>query len=60
MGSILSFRILYRDADGIGGEVKWDGENAETATGPHSQRILPTPKVFVLDRRVGLEVVGAR
>jgi hypothetical protein len=29
MGSILSFKILYQDADGVGGEVKWDGENAE-------------------------------
>jgi hypothetical protein len=28
-GSITSFRILYQDAEGIGGEVKWDGENAE-------------------------------
>ena len=28
-GSITSFRILYQDADGIGGEVKWDGEKAE-------------------------------
>jgi hypothetical protein len=28
-GSIRSYRILYRDAAGLGGEVKWDGENAE-------------------------------
>ena len=28
-GSIKSFRILYQDADGLGGEVKWDGEKAE-------------------------------
>ena len=28
-GSVKSFRILYKDADGLGGEVKWDGENAE-------------------------------
>jgi hypothetical protein len=28
-GSIKSFRILYQDAAGLGGEVKWDGENAE-------------------------------
>jgi hypothetical protein len=28
-GSITSFRILYQDAQGIGGEVKWDGEKAE-------------------------------
>jgi hypothetical protein len=25
MGSIQSFRILYQDADGLGGEIKWDG-----------------------------------
>jgi hypothetical protein len=29
MGSIQSFRILYQNAEGLGGEVKWDGENAE-------------------------------
>jgi hypothetical protein len=29
MGSIQSFRILYQDAAGLGGEVKWDGEDAE-------------------------------
>ena len=28
-GSVKSFRILYQDADGLGGEVKWDRENAE-------------------------------
>lgn len=28
-GSVKSFRILYQDADGLGCEVKWDGENAE-------------------------------
>ena len=28
-GSVNSFRILYQDADGLGSEVKWDGENAE-------------------------------
>jgi hypothetical protein len=28
-GSITSYRILYQDAAGLGGEVKWDGENAE-------------------------------
>jgi hypothetical protein len=28
-GSIKSFRILYQDAAGLGGEVKWDGENGE-------------------------------
>ena len=25
-GSVKSFKILYQDADGLGGEVKWDGE----------------------------------
>jgi hypothetical protein len=28
-GSVKCFRILYQDADGLGGEVKWAGENAE-------------------------------
>jgi hypothetical protein len=28
-GSIKFFRILYQDAEGLGGELKWDGENAE-------------------------------
>ena len=28
-GSVKSFRILYQDADGLDGEVTWDGENAE-------------------------------
>jgi hypothetical protein len=28
-GSIKAYRILYQDADGIGGDIKWDGENAE-------------------------------
>jgi hypothetical protein len=27
-GSVKSYRILYQDADGLGGEVTWDGENA--------------------------------
>jgi hypothetical protein len=27
-GSVTSYRILYQDADGLGGEVSWDGENA--------------------------------
>jgi hypothetical protein len=27
--SVKSFRILYKDADGLGCEVKWDGEKAE-------------------------------
>ena len=26
---VTSYRILYQDAAGLGGEVKWDGENAE-------------------------------
>jgi len=33
-GSIRSFRILKQDADELGGEVKWDGENAEIVTPP--------------------------
>jgi hypothetical protein len=28
-GSVKSYRILYQDADGLGGEVKWDGVKAE-------------------------------
>jgi hypothetical protein len=28
-GSVKSYRILYQDAEGLGGEVKWDGEKAE-------------------------------
>jgi hypothetical protein len=28
-GSVKSFRILYQDADGLGGEIRWDGEKAE-------------------------------
>jgi hypothetical protein len=28
-GSVKSYRILYQDADGLGCEVKWDGEKAE-------------------------------
>ena len=28
-GSVKSYRILYKDADGLGGEVTWDGEKAE-------------------------------
>ena len=30
--SIKSFRILYKDPAGLGGEVLWDGENAEVVT----------------------------
>ena len=33
-GSVKSFKILYKDADGLGGEVKWDGENAEVIAPP--------------------------
>ena len=33
-GSIASFRILYRDSDGMGGEVKWDGQRAEILAPP--------------------------
>jgi hypothetical protein len=33
-GSIKSFRIIYKDAAGLGGEVTWDGENAEVIA-PH-------------------------
>jgi hypothetical protein len=28
-GSVKSYRILYQDGAGLGGEVKWDGENVE-------------------------------
>jgi hypothetical protein len=28
-GPVTSYRILYQDAAGMGGEVKWDGEKAE-------------------------------
>jgi hypothetical protein len=28
-GPVTSYRIVYQDADWLGGEVKWDGENAE-------------------------------
>ena len=28
MGSIQSFRILYQDAEGMAGQVTWDGEKA--------------------------------
>jgi hypothetical protein len=28
-GPVTSYRILYQDAAGLGGEVRWDGENAE-------------------------------
>jgi hypothetical protein len=28
-GSIKSFRIVYQDSTGLGGEVKWDRENGE-------------------------------
>jgi hypothetical protein len=28
-GSIKSYRLLYQDAAGLGGELTWDGEKAE-------------------------------
>jgi hypothetical protein len=28
-GAITSFKILYQDAEGLGGEITWDGEKAE-------------------------------
>jgi hypothetical protein len=28
-GSIASYRILYTTIDGLGGEIRWDGERAE-------------------------------
>ena len=28
-GSITGFRILYRDTDWMGGEVRWDGQHPE-------------------------------
>jgi hypothetical protein len=31
--SVKSYRILYQNADGLGGEVKWDGEKAELIVG---------------------------
>jgi hypothetical protein len=31
-GPVASYRILYQDAAGLGGEVAWDGENAEVIT----------------------------
>jgi hypothetical protein len=33
LGSITSYRILYQNADGLGGEVKWDGQTAEVIAG---------------------------
>jgi hypothetical protein len=35
-GSVESYRILYQNADGLGGEVKWDGEKAEVTALPTS------------------------
>jgi hypothetical protein len=32
--SVTSYRILYNDAGGLGGEVKWDGETAEVMAPP--------------------------
>jgi hypothetical protein len=31
---VKSFRILYKDVDGLGGEIKWDGEKAEIIAQP--------------------------
>jgi 23S rRNA G2069 N7-methylase RlmK/C1962 C5-methylase RlmI len=31
---ITSFRIFYRDADGMGGEIRWDGQHAEILAPP--------------------------
>jgi hypothetical protein len=28
-GPVTCYRILYQDAAGLGGEVRWDGENTE-------------------------------
>ena len=28
-GPVTSYRILYQDVAGLGGEVKWHGQNAE-------------------------------
>jgi hypothetical protein len=33
-GSITSYRILYQDAAGLGGEVKWDGQTVEVLLPP--------------------------
>ena len=33
---IQTFRILYHDADGVGGEVLWDGEKAEIIASPEN------------------------
>ena len=32
-GSVKSYRILYLDAAGLGGEVKWDGDKALSQRG---------------------------
>ena len=37
-GPVTSFRILYQDADGLGGEVRWDGEKAEIVAPHHTPR----------------------
>ena len=41
-GSIKSYRILYQDAAGLGGEVTWDGEKAERHPGPRDDLRLPS------------------
>jgi hypothetical protein len=33
-GPVTSYRILYQDAAGLGGEVTWGGENAEVIIAP--------------------------
>jgi len=48
---IQTFRILYHDADGVGGEVLWDGEKAEIIASPPrtmTQLLLTLAAVRVL------------
>jgi hypothetical protein len=40
-GPIASYRILYQDAAGMGGEVKWNGENAEVIAAAVILRAFP-------------------
>ena len=35
-GSVRSYKILYQNTDGLGGKVRWDGENAELIARPRS------------------------
>jgi hypothetical protein len=49
-GSVKSFKILYQDPDGLGGEVKWEGENAEVIAPPlliHASSGLATVREHV-------------